>query len=65
MELRQPEKRRVWSLLSSLRLTFAILLYTFISWLVNRNMPEGKAKFRIVGHIDKGKYNRFRVSVHI
>ncbi|KAJ8118884.1 hypothetical protein OPT61_g209 [Boeremia exigua] len=54
MELRQPDKRRVWSLLSSLRLTFAILLYTFISWLVNRNMPEGKAKFRIVGHIDKG-----------
>lgn len=56
MELRQPSKKRVWSLLSSLRLTFAILLYTFISWLVNRKLPPGQEKFRIVGHIDKGKH---------
>ncbi|KAH7088757.1 sulfate permease-like protein [Paraphoma chrysanthemicola] len=54
MELRQPAKRRMWSLISSLRLTFAILLYTFISWLVNRKLPAGQEKFRIVGHIDKG-----------
>ncbi|KAF2029684.1 sulfate permease-like protein [Setomelanomma holmii] len=54
MEVRQPAKKRVWSLLSSLRLTFAILLYTLISWLVNRKMPEGQENFRIVGHIDKG-----------
>lgn len=57
MELRQPAKKRVWSLLSSLRLTFAILLYTFISWLVNRNAPTGKERFRVVGHIDKGNMN--------
>lgn len=56
MELRQPAKKRVWSLLSSLRLTFAILLYTFISWLVHRKTPAGQEKFRIVGHIDKGTY---------
>ncbi|KAH8724846.1 sulfate permease-like protein, partial [Phaeosphaeriaceae sp. PMI808] len=54
MELRQPAKKRVWSRLSSLRLTFAILFYTFISWLVNRQLPAGREKFRIVGHIDKG-----------
>jgi sodium-independent sulfate anion transporter 11 len=55
MELRQPAKKRLWSLISSLRLTFAILLYTFISWLVNRKATAGQEKFRIVGHIDKGK----------
>ncbi|KAF2129222.1 sulfate permease [Dothidotthia symphoricarpi CBS 119687] len=54
MELRQPNKKKVWSLLSSLRLTFTILLYTLISWLVHRNVTEGKERFRIVGHIDKG-----------
>ncbi|KAH3909638.1 hypothetical protein HBH56_159170 [Parastagonospora nodorum] len=54
MELRQPTKKRVWSLLSSLRLTFAILLYTLISFLVNRTAKKGEEKFRIVGHIDKG-----------
>jgi sodium-independent sulfate anion transporter 11 len=55
MEIRQPAKKRLWSLLGSLRLTFAILLYTFISFLVNRKAPKGQEKFRIVGHIDKGK----------
>jgi sodium-independent sulfate anion transporter 11 len=54
MEVRQPIHKRVWSFLSSLRLTFAILLYTFISWLVNRKAAPGKEKFRVVGHIDKG-----------
>jgi sodium-independent sulfate anion transporter 11 len=59
MELRQPAHKRVWQMLSSLRLTFAILLYTFISWLVHRNVPTGKEKFRIVGHIDKGRYGYY------
>lgn len=59
MELHQPAKKRVWSLLSSLRLTFAILFYTLISFLVNRNAPAGHEKFRIVGHIDKGMIRLF------
>jgi sodium-independent sulfate anion transporter 11 len=54
MEVRQPRKKKMWSLISSLRLTFTILLYTFISWLVHRTIPEGQEKFRIVGHIEKG-----------
>lgn len=57
MELRQPHKKRLWSLISSLRLTFTILLYTFISWLVHRTTPAGQEKFRIVGHIEKGKHS--------
>lgn len=58
MELRQPQHKRIWQLLSSLRLTFTILLYTLISWIVNRNAPAGRSKFRIVGHIDKGELSR-------
>lgn len=54
MEVRQPRRRKMWSLISSLRLTFTIFLYTLISFLVNRKMPAGKEKFRIVGHIEKG-----------
>lgn len=54
MERRQPHHKRTWSLISSLRLTFTILLYTFISWLVHRTTPAGQEKFRIVGHIEKG-----------
>jgi sodium-independent sulfate anion transporter 11 len=54
MEVRQPSKKRLWSLLSALRLTFTILLYTFISWLVHRKVPEGESKFKIVGTIEPG-----------
>ena len=55
MEVRQPARKRLWATISSLRLTFAMLLYTLVSWLVNRNLPEDRSKFRIVGHIEKGK----------
>ncbi|KAF2866440.1 sulfate permease 2 [Massariosphaeria phaeospora] len=54
MEVRQPAKKRMWSMLSSLRLTFTVLLYTLISWLVHRTAPEGHTKFRIVGKIESG-----------
>lgn len=54
MEVRQPRKKKMWSLISSLRLTFTVLLYTLISWLVHRTTPAGQEKFRIVGHIEKG-----------
>jgi sodium-independent sulfate anion transporter 11 len=54
MEKRQPRFKRTWSFVSSLRLTFAMLLYTLISYLVNRGLSAEEAKFRIVGHIDPG-----------
>jgi sodium-independent sulfate anion transporter 11 len=57
MEVHQPAHKRVWQMLSSLRLTFVILLYTLISWLVHCTVPKGSEKFRIVGHIDKGNFN--------
>jgi sodium-independent sulfate anion transporter 11 len=55
MEVRQPSKKRMWATLSSLRLTFAMVLFTFISWLVHRNIPKGTFKFRLVGVIQSGE----------
>lgn len=54
MEVRSAKHKRMWGMISALRLTFAMLLYTFISWLVNRNLSLEDSKFRLVGHIDKG-----------
>lgn len=57
MEKRQPARKRMWSTLSSLRLTFTMLLFTLISFLVHRNIQDSTmAKFRIVGKIEAGKY---------
>ncbi|PTD08469.1 hypothetical protein HYE67_005188 [Fusarium culmorum] len=38
LEARQPARKKLWSIMSSLRLTFAMLLYTLVSYLVNRNL---------------------------
>ncbi|KAM0313295.1 hypothetical protein ACHAPQ_012070 [Fusarium lateritium] len=54
LETRQPARKRLWSIMSSLRLTFAMILYTLVSFLVNRNLSADESKFRIVGHIEQG-----------
>ncbi|KEF52665.1 uncharacterized protein A1O9_11082 [Exophiala aquamarina CBS 119918] len=54
LEVRQPARKRFWAMVSSLRLTFAMLLYTLIAWLVHRTLPKDERKFRLVGHIDSG-----------
>jgi sodium-independent sulfate anion transporter 11 len=56
LEKRQPLRKKLWGTLSSLRLTFTMLLFTFISWLVHRKVPKGQSKFRIVGKIESGNY---------
>lgn len=55
MESRQHKHRRVWAALSSLRASFIMLLFTLISFLVNRKLDPEQARFRIVGPIDRGK----------
>lgn len=55
MGARYPQQKRIWAMASSLRLTFTILLYTLISWLVNRNITGETPPFRIVGHIERGE----------
>lgn len=54
MEKRQPSQKRMWSFISSLRLTFVMLLFTLISYLVNRVHGIDNSPFRIVGHIEPG-----------
>lgn len=54
MERRQPLRKRTWSFISSLRLTFVMLLFTLISYLVHRTLPIEESKFRIVGRIEPG-----------
>ncbi|KAM3512754.1 hypothetical protein MY11210_003628 [Beauveria gryllotalpidicola] len=48
MESRQPAHKRAWSFVSSLRLTFTMLLFTLISFLVHGS-GDFKPQFRIVG----------------
>ncbi|CAM1511656.1 Fc.00g091690.m01.CDS01 [Cosmosporella sp. VM-42] len=54
METRHPQRKRMWGYISSLRLTFVMLLFTLVSFLVNRGLNAEEAKFRIVGHIEPG-----------
>ncbi|KAJ4189608.1 hypothetical protein NW767_000244 [Fusarium falciforme] len=54
MERRHPQKKRVWSYISSLRMTFVMLLFTLVSFLVHHGVPFEESKFRIVGKIDPG-----------
>ncbi|KAJ2160618.1 hypothetical protein GGF46_002111 [Coemansia sp. RSA 552] len=50
---RWPEKQRIFFFASTLRTGFIILLYTLISWLVNRNHRDDP-KFSILKHIPRG-----------
>ncbi|KAI0023404.1 sulfate permease 2 [Xylariomycetidae sp. FL0641] len=55
MAARQPNRRKLWFFAGTLRLAFVILLYTLISWLVNRNITDSKdAKFNILGTVPSG-----------
>lgn len=54
MATRQPKKAKTWGIINSLRLTFTILLYTFISFLVHRNIPYEESKFKILGPLPTG-----------
>ncbi|ORY66529.1 sulfate permease [Pseudomassariella vexata] len=54
MAKRQPGRVRLWNMLCSLRLTFTILLYTLVSFLVHRNISLENQKFRILGQLPTG-----------
>ncbi|KAK5987960.1 Sulfate permease 2 [Cladobotryum mycophilum] len=54
MEEQRPSQKRMWSLISSSRLTFTMSLFTLISYIVHRNTPLTETKFVTVGHIDPG-----------
>ncbi|EOD51836.1 putative sulfate permease 2 protein [Neofusicoccum parvum UCRNP2] len=59
MSRKQPQKKKMWFFLSTLRMAFVILFYTMISWLVNRNIAnEDEARFKILGTVPRGMYIR-------
>ncbi|EPS38873.1 hypothetical protein H072_7395 [Dactylellina haptotyla CBS 200.50] len=53
MGKRFPAYKRTWFFVSTLRTAFVILLYTMISWLVNRHR-RSKPAFRILSNVPKG-----------
>lgn len=57
MTKKQPNRKKLWFFLSTLRMAFVILLYILISWLVNRKVKDAKkAKFKILGKVPRGKF---------
>ena len=58
---KKPQKAKMFFFISTLRTAFVILLYTLISWLVNRNHRQigGKnpPKFAILGPVPRGFQN--------
>ncbi|KAF6832248.1 sulfate permease 2 [Colletotrichum musicola] len=50
----KPQPKRMWEMMCSLRMTFTILLYTLISFLVNRGLEDGEYRFRITGTLPRG-----------
>lgn len=56
---KQPNRAKLWFFCNTLRSVFVILLYTLISWLVNRHLPRTskgakKADFKILGPVPRG-----------
>ncbi|KAK5124254.1 hypothetical protein LTR85_001957 [Meristemomyces frigidus] len=54
---KQPQRKKLWFFCNTLRTVFVILLYTLISWLVNRHLPDHnskKAAFKILGKVPRG-----------
>ena len=53
MAKKQPNRSKQWFFVATLRTAFVILLYTMISWLVQRHHRK-KPTFRILGKVPRG-----------
>lgn len=56
MAKRDMKRVRMWNMFCSLRLSVTILLFTFVSFMVHRNVPFDDSKFRILGQLPRGTY---------
>jgi sodium-independent sulfate anion transporter 11 len=55
MSAKQPKRHKLWFFINTLRMAFVILLYTLISWLLNRHIKDAKrARFKILGKVPRG-----------
>ncbi|KAF1989565.1 SulP family sulfate permease [Aulographum hederae CBS 113979] len=59
---RFPERRKMFFFLATLRTAFVILLYTMISWLVNRHRRDHPA-FTLLGKVPRVGFQHARVPV--
>ena len=50
---RDPSRAKLYFFIGTLRNVFVILLYVFVSWLVNRHRKK-KPKFSILGTVPRG-----------
>lgn len=57
---RFPERRKMFFFINTLRTAFVILLYTMISWLVNRHRRSDPL-FKILGKVPRGMHSPLRV----
>lgn len=58
-----PSQCKVLFFINTLRITFVILVYTMVSWLVNKN-DQDDPKFAIVGHVPRGTFSKAAVNMH-
>lgn len=52
-----PSHRRVLFFINTIRITFIIIIYTMVSWLVNRHHRDDP-RFAIVGTVPKGRFTQ-------
>lgn len=57
MGRRYPSRAKTWFFISTLRMAFIVILYIFVSWLVNRKVENASdAKFKILGTVPSGEH---------
>ncbi|OLL23730.1 Sulfate permease 2 [Neolecta irregularis DAH-3] len=56
MAKRQPSRERIWFFINTLRSVFVILLYTLVSYLINRNHRQ-HPRISILGKVPRGFQN--------
>ncbi|KAL2021117.1 hypothetical protein VTK56DRAFT_7536 [Thermocarpiscus australiensis] len=55
MGRKYPSRAKAWFFLSTLRMAFVVILYIFVSWLVNRHVSKAsEARFKILGTVPSG-----------
>lgn len=61
LSAKQPNRKKTYFFLSTLRIAFVLLLYILISYLVNRKIKDPKkAHFKILGNIPRGMFEPSR-----
>ena len=63
MARRKPHQQKMWFFISTLRTAFIILLFTMVSWLVNKD-HRSKPRFSILKDVPRGFQNMAVPTVH-